>query len=305
MIRIALIGVGAGLAAAMLFASVASGSILGIFLFYLAPLPILIASLGWSHVAGLIAAVCATAIVASVSGTIFLGVPVISFGAWWLGYVALLARPASQAEGAEGEWYPVGRLVLWAALIGTLVIVATIPSFGTDQESVQAGLRKTYARILRDQSVIDLLVIAAPPAAAAFSSLVNVLNLWLAARIVKISGRLPRPWPDLAALAIPRQTTGLLVLSLGGSFLPDLFGILCSVWAASLVMVFAILGFAFLHWATRGITLRVVLLGSLYAAAAVLGWPLLVIALLGVAENIFWLRARICRRRGWATLTHS
>ena len=42
MLQIAFIGVGAGIAAALLFASVASGSILATLLFYLAPLPILI-----------------------------------------------------------------------------------------------------------------------------------------------------------------------------------------------------------------------------------------------------------------------
>src|SRR5262249_27512107 len=63
MMQIILVGLGAGAAAALLFASVVSGSIAAIFLFYLAPLPILIAALGWSHVAGLIAAASATAVV--------------------------------------------------------------------------------------------------------------------------------------------------------------------------------------------------------------------------------------------------
>jgi hypothetical protein len=49
MIQIAIIGIGAGAAAALLFASVTSGSLLSIPLFYLAPLPIMIAGLGWSH----------------------------------------------------------------------------------------------------------------------------------------------------------------------------------------------------------------------------------------------------------------
>ena len=63
MMQIVLVGLGAGAAAALLFASVASGSIAAVFLFYLAPLPILIAALGWSHWAGLIAAALATAVV--------------------------------------------------------------------------------------------------------------------------------------------------------------------------------------------------------------------------------------------------
>ncbi len=56
MMQLGLIGVGAGAAAALLFASVTSGSLLSILLFYLAPLPIMIAGLGWSHWAALVAA---------------------------------------------------------------------------------------------------------------------------------------------------------------------------------------------------------------------------------------------------------
>jgi hypothetical protein len=303
MIQIALVGLGAGIAAGLLFASLATGSITAILLFYIAPLPVFIATLGWRHVAGLIAAACATATVTIVSGAFFLAVPVISFAAWWLGYLALLARPAAHPEG-EVEWYPVGRLVLWAAMMGTLVVFAAVPNFGTDQQTVQAGLRKSYDRILRDPSLVDLLVIAAPPAAAAVTSLLNVLNLWLAARIVRISGRLARPWSSLSALALPPQAWGLLVIALGGSFLPDLFGVLCGVWAASLIIVFAILGVAVLHWTTQGMGLRTLLLTSVYASAAVLGWPLLLIALLGLAENMFNIRARIARKRASRTLTN-
>ena len=56
MMQFAIIGIGAGAAAALLFASVTSGSWLSIPLFYLAPLPIMIAGLGWSHWAALTAA---------------------------------------------------------------------------------------------------------------------------------------------------------------------------------------------------------------------------------------------------------
>jgi hypothetical protein len=297
MMKIMLVGLGAGAAAALLFASVVSGSIAAIFLFYLAPLPILIAALGWSHVAGLIAAASATAAIVAVSGTFFVAVPVIAFGAWWLGYLALLARPATNGGGAL-EWYPAGRLVLWAAVIGTLIVVAAVPNFGTDQQTLQAALRKTYERILRDQSLIDLLVVAVPPAAAVFSTIINVFNLWLAARVVKISGRLKRPWPDLAALTLPASTAGFLAAAVAGSFLPDLVGVLAGAFAASLLMVFAMLGFAVLHAITRGMSSRALVLAAVYAAAVVLGWPVLAMSILGLAEAAFNIRGRVARRRG-------
>ena len=302
MIQIVLVGLGAGAAAALLFASVVSGSLAAVFLFYLAPLPIMIAALGWSHIAGLIAAASATAAVAVLSGVFFVAVPVIAFGAWWLGYLALLARPAVNGGGGALEWYPVGRLVLWASVLGTLIVAAAVPNFGTDQESLQAALRKTYERILRDQALIDVLVVAVPPAAAVFSTVTNVFNLWLAARAVKISGRLKRPWPDLAALTLPPSSSALLAAAIAGSFLPDLPGVLAGVLAASLLMAFAILGFAVLHAITRGMRARIVMLTALYAAAIVLGWPVLAMAILGLAEILLNIRSRVARKRGPPTL---
>jgi hypothetical protein len=298
MIQMALVGLGAGAAAALLFASVASGSLAAVVLFYLAPLPIVIAALGWGHLSGLIAAVTATAAIAVLSGVFFLAVPVIAFGAWWLGYLALLARPAGNGAGGALEWYPVGRLVLWAGVIGTLVVAAAVPNFGTDQESLQAALRKTYERILRDQSLIDLLVVVVPPAAAVFSTVTNLFNLWLAARIVKISGRLTRSWPDLAALTLPAPSAGLLAGAIAGSFLPDLAGVLSGAFAASLLMVFAVLGLAVLHAITRGTAGRAVMLAGVYGVTIVLGWPILAISLVGIAEAALNIRSRVARRRG-------
>ncbi len=298
MMQIILVGLGAGAAAALLFASVVSGSIAAIFLFYLAPLPILIAALGWSHVAGLIAAASATAVVVALSGIFFIAVPVIAFGAWWLGYLALLARPATNGGGGALEWYPAGRLVLWAAVIGTLIVAAAVPNFGTDQQSLQAALRKTYERILRDQSLVDVLVVAVPPAAAVFSTIINVLNLWLAARVVKISSRLKRPWPDLTAWTLPTSTPAFLAAAIAGSFLPDLLGVLAGAFAASLLMAFAMLGFAVLHAVTRGMNTRALVLAAVYAATVVLGWPVLAMSILGLAEAAFNIRGRVARRRG-------
>jgi hypothetical protein len=302
MVQIVLVGLGAGAAAALLFASVVSGSIYAIFLFYLAPLPILIAALGWSHVAGLIAAASATAVIAVLSGVFFIAVPVIAFGAWWLGYLTLLARPSANGGGTSLEWYPVGRLVLWGAVIGTLIVAAAVPHFGTDLASLQAALRKTYERLLPEKSVIDLLVVAVPPAAAVFSTITNLVNLWLAGRIVKISGRLTRPWPDVAALTLPAAASGLLAASLAGSFLPDLVGLLSGALAASLLMAFAILGFAVLHAITRGLSSRPVVLAGTYAATFVFGWPVLLMSILGLADTVLNIRGRVAGKRGPPTL---
>src|SRR5438105_4642394 len=153
MMQIALIGIAAGLAAALLFASVATGSPLSVVLFYLAPLPLMIAAIGWSHVAGLVAALVAAAGLAAVFGWFFFLAFLIGIGApaWWLGYLTLLARPAPGAPGAL-DWYPAGRIVMWAALIGAAVVAVAILSIGGDAATFKAGLRRVFERVLRAQS---------------------------------------------------------------------------------------------------------------------------------------------------------
>jgi hypothetical protein len=313
MMQIVLIGLGAGAAAALLFASVASGSIIATVLFYLAPLPILIAALGWSHWAALVAVLSAATGLAALLGIYFVTAFLIGVGvpAWWLGYLALLARPTDVP--AAVEWYPIGRLVLWAALIGTTMVVVVIPTFGTDKESFQAGLRSAFERAIRLQTpaagpnaadraeiqrLIDILVLAIPPMAAVLTTLLNVVNLWLAGRIVKVSGRLRRPWPDLSSLALPPLASALLAAAIAGSFLPDLVGIVAGVLAASLFMAYAMVGFAVLHAITRSIRNRGVALAGAYAAVVVAGWPILGVSLLGLADGAFDIRGYVARKRG-------
>ena len=105
MMQLILIGIGAGVVTALLFASVASGALLSIVLFYIAPLPILIAALGWSHWAALVAAVTAAAGLAAFLSPLFFITFLVGIGlpAWWLGYLSLLGRPAPNAPGPM-EW---------------------------------------------------------------------------------------------------------------------------------------------------------------------------------------------------------
>ena len=95
MMQIVLIALGAAAASALLFASIASGSPLSFILANFAQLPILLAAIGWTHLAGLLAALIAAAALAAVTtGPVALAF-LLSIGlpAWWIGYLALLGRP--------------------------------------------------------------------------------------------------------------------------------------------------------------------------------------------------------------------
>ncbi len=311
MMQIALIGIGAGAAAALLFASVTSGSLLSIALFYLAPLPLMIAGLGWSHLSAMTGALAAAVTLGFVFGPVFFFTFIAGAGfpAWWLSYLTMLARPATNGGGAQIEWYPPGRLVIWAAILATLIVVVAIPNFGADAESFRAGLRSALSRVLHVEAdaptglsnsnrLVEFLVMAIPPAGAVLATITHLLNLWLAGRIVTFSGRLKRPWPQLADMTFPRSAIVALAVAAAVSFAGGLVGIVAGVLAASLLMAYGVLGFAVLHTITRGLNARGFLLGGVYAAVLVFGWPVLALCLLGLIEAAIDLRARFARKRG-------
>ncbi len=316
--QLGLIGIGAGAAGALLFASVTSGVWLSIPLFYLAPLPLMIAGLGWSHWAALIAGLTGALALAVAFGPIFFFTFLAGAGlpAWWLCYLTMLARPTGNGGAPALEWYPPGRLVIWAAVLAALIVIVAIPNFGTDAESFRAGLRNALMHILGMTSgapadtapalpgvtnagrLVDFLVAAIPPAAAVLATITNVFNLWLAARIVKFSGLLKRPWPPLPALSFPRLLAAALALAVIVSFAGGLIGIIAGVLSSSLLMAYGLLGFAVLHAITLGLNARAFVLGGVYASVAIFGWPVLALCALGLIEAAMDLRARIAQKRG-------
>src|SRR5215472_15760539 len=117
-----IIGAGSGLVSAALFASASTATSLAGLLFYLAPLPLCLAGLGWGGMAVLLSALTGTVVVAaSLGATTAAGFAVsIAAPTALLAHLALLSRPAATPNGAL-EWYPPGRIVGWAALIAGLL----------------------------------------------------------------------------------------------------------------------------------------------------------------------------------------
>jgi uncharacterized protein YybS (DUF2232 family) len=277
----------------------------------------MIAGLGWSHWAAMTAAIAGALGLGAVFGTVFLlafsaGA---GFPAWWLGYLAMLARPAAAGNGTGAgqsagsfEWYPPGRLVVWAAALGILVVIIAIPNFGIDADSFRAGLRDALNTVLRangtpgktvsnPERLIEFLVNAIPPAAAVLATITNLLNLWLAARVVKFSGRLARPWPQLSSMSFPPLMTAALAAAIVLSFLDGMLGIVGGIVAASLLLVYGVLGFAVLHAITQGTSARPFVLSITYAGVILLGWPMLALCLLGLVDTAIGLRDRILAKR--------
>ncbi len=256
MIAILLIAIAAGCASALMFASIISGALISLLLFYLAPLPLMVAALGWGPLSATIGGIAA----ATGLGAIF-GLPyciafavTIALPAWWLGHLTLLGRPVTHGASSGNdaspvapalEWYPVGRILLWITGFAALTTMAALLTLGTDAATITGALRRGLMRIIgpRDaastgetEQWIDALVTIAPAAAAVVAMMTLTLNLWLAAKITATSGRLHRPWPDLKSAALPPMTLAALCVAVAFCFSGGLLAILAQIVTSALIM---------------------------------------------------------------------
>jgi hypothetical protein len=307
------LGIGAGLVSAFLFTAAGAGSLLGVMLMYLAPLPILIVALGWHHLLGVLAlsvgALAVSFLFRSSTGIAFAIGPGLS--AWFPAYLALLARPVPSGDGRlEGRrWLSVGDLLFWLAVTGAVIAFAAIAATtGGDLERYRQALERAATELLNRpagrggapqpmplpaQEFAAMMVWLAPAVLGSALTLMVSVNLWLAARIVAVSGRLNRPWPDLTSTRMPLAAALVLVGALvftQGSGLAS-FGAMAIVGA--FVVAFAFQGLAVIHFVTRGRAARPIMLAGLYFLTALLSYVLLpAFALLGLVDSLVGLRRR-------------
>jgi hypothetical protein len=311
-----LIGLGAGLVSAVLFASASTGTILGLFvLFLLSPLPVAIVGLGWGWTIATAAAAAGAALI-TIAGTpraailyvLALGLPTVI-----LVYLTLLNRtvPTAPDDGTQSGivWYPLGRIVtaaaLWAGSLGALALLATASDF----EGLRAALRATFERVFINAvmpvgerrigesevaAFSEVMVLSYSSAVAVMWMTIACLNIWLAGIVTRASGRLARPWPDLSALTLPRSLPLAFALAIGLTFLlPPYLGLMASGFASAFMFAFMLVGLAIIHSITRGHGLRPAILGGVYVALLVFN-PLssFILGMVGLAEPFSPLRRR-------------
>lgn len=310
-----LIAVAAGLASALMFASIVSGALISIVLFYLAPLPLMVAALGWGSVTALIGGIVAALGLGAIFGFPYMAAfaLTIALPAWWLGYLTLLARPVSNDPQLANlapalDWYPTGRILVWTAAFATLTTVSALLTLGSDAETITSALRRGLLRIIGGRGtvtpagesvqVVDALVAVAPGVATIIAMVTLTLNLWLAAKITTTSGRLKRPWPDLRTTTLPRTVLGALLVAVVLCFTGGLLAMIAQIVSASLLMAYAFTGFAVLHTVTQAFSGRAFVLGAAYAGTLFIGWPLIGMIGLGLADAVLGIRQAYWNRRG-------
>jgi len=304
-----LIALGAGIVSATVFASATTGPLLvRIVLFLLTPLALCLAGLGIGPLAAAIAGIAGTALVFAAGSS----TAALIFAASQALPVVVLARLASLNRQSPGqtEWYPIGRIVLAAALMAAVFSMLTLFLLGGDVETLRATLRTMLESFIQTELAkipdapalgskeideVTSVTLALLPAASAISTMGSLLfNMWLAGRITLASGRLLRPWPDLAAITYPPGTPLMLAAATTAAFLSGLLGLIATGFAGPLFLAYVLMGLAVVHYITRGRPWRPFALWAVYAALFIVNTVAsLAVAILGLTESVWPLRKMV------------
>jgi len=278
---------------------VLAGSTGSMILVYLAQLPLFAAGLwlgtGAAAAAGLIAAL----ILAGAGNLLASGL----FAALNIVPVVLLMRQSLLFRTAPGnavEWYPPGLLTAWLTGLGLVAAAVTFVFFGGPQ-GMQAALREALAPALDRRlgeitpEIDELLAFVAfifPGIIATSWMVMTASNGILAQGLLARFGASWRPSPDLAALALPMWIAVLLAVASGATLLGGTARFIGVNVLIVLAVPFCLAGLAVLHAVARRFPRPAVTLAVFYLLAGILGWPLLLIALLGLLDSPLGLRRR-------------
>ena len=331
------IGALAGLVSALLFGMLLQAGPFAIVLYLLSPLPILIVGLGWSHRAGLAAVLAgALALALGVNAFLAVGYAAyLAVPAWWLAYLALLGRPNADGSlewyplGRLLFW-----VAGTASLAFVAIAVIATPDYATFRSQIAVMAKKVVDVQMQKSGlplpppkptpqasgespppaqepnnpptdgtpdlateVAELLTTIAPGLAAQGLTVLLAFYLWMAARIVQVSGRLMRPWPDIPATMMPRAALATFAGAIALSLVPGFPGVLGVALIGSLSAAFALQGLAAFHDRSRGRPARPALLVCLYVIVFLTqGVALVALTLFGMADTALARRSGAGRR---------
>lgn len=307
------IGLAAGVAAAVMVLSaqrqpLTSPAFISCSLFCFSPLPLMIATLGWGRLAGLVALFCATALMMGLSPFYALGYLFsIVAPAWMLAVFTItpafyLRRPKDLPPAYPNP----GAISVFAALL--FIIQGIVVQYFIDVnfvgvDGIQFLTSSTMHKILSSGDAPFVFILGpeqlrkilklVPTVFAVLGLLIYLVNLYLAARSVQISQRLSRPWCDISTgFQLPRTLSILTVIALVLAFhSPSPIADYSRIITCTFATLYVFLGLATLHALTRNMPARPFLLVALYLSCILAPqFVLPILSLLGIIENFVRLR---------------
>lgn len=295
------LAIAAGLASAVLFLAVLSGSAVGLLSTYVAPLPLLSAGLSLGTMAVVVAAaVGAVAAAFATGGVAWPYLFAVAVPAVLVVRQALLSR---RRQDDAVEWYPPGLLLGWlfgavclATAVATLYFAGEPEGFPGAVEQLVGQAVETLGRgdspgegltPQQREQLTALWVPFLPAMVGASWVLMTVLNGVLAQGGLVRMGRNRRPSPAYAAVVLPDWVAwGLLVGAVLAMLAEGSLGYAARNVAVLLLVAYVFPGLAWIHGALRskanGRTWLALFYGVFFVA---FGWAVIVVAGLGLIRH--------------------
>jgi Predicted membrane protein (DUF2232) len=213
---------------------------------------------------------------------------------------ALLARNGPQ--GAV-EWYPPGLLTAWLTGLGLAALAAALLLLG-GPSGIEALLRESLAPAIdrfvneseASRGALTAELARVVPGVVAASWMVMTASTAMLAQGLLARFRVSwRPSPDLAALTLPIWVTVVFGVAVTATAMGGAARFLGINVMIVLAIPFCFAALAVLHAAVRRLRRPQIPLVGFYVLAGLLGWPLLVIAVVGLFDALFGLRRRFAR----------
>ena len=302
----AAVAIACGAGGACLYLAATLGTPGGLVLVYMTQLPLFLAGLWLGTGAAALAGLAGVLVILAASD--LLGAAV--FAAVNAVPVVLLVRQALLARAdSEGAviWYPPGLLTAWLTALGLAGIAAAVLLFG-GPDGLQSALTSVVAEIIerlagtsvpdRDQAA-SLLAMLIPGIVAASWMIMLVANAALAQGVLARFGANWRPSPDLAGLGLPLWVPVALGLAAAAVVFGGALRFVGINMLILLSVPFCLAGLAVLHAAVRHMSHPAMALVGFYMLAALFGWPLVAVAILGLLESGLGLRRRLAAPGSW------
>lgn len=298
-----LIAIGGGLVCALFGLSVISGSAAANILFFSSQLPLFLVGLSLGLSSAAIACIVAAGTIAVgtnlPAATLFaalIGVPVLI-----VIRQSLMSRPGTKAGSVE--WYPPGRLLglltgygLAMLAVASLAILASdggLESSVRDHLQARQGDVSVAGMALRLELLISFVIIYFPALVVTALLLMAIVNTVLAQTILVHFNRNRRPSPRYGELELPRWLTIGLAVVLAASLLPGQAGLSARNAAIIIGLPFFFVGLAVIHTVAQRFAARKMLLLAVYVILILFGWPVVVVAGLGIVEQWALIRLRL------------
>ncbi len=291
----AMIAVVAGSASALVYASLLTASPAAFLLAYLAQLPLFAAGLWMGTGAAALASLAGIVVTFIAGGFVFAAIYTVANCAPVLLVVrqALLWRPTA---GGGVEWYPPGRLLLALFAFMALVFAGAAIAFADRPGGLEGTLEGTIVQTfnrLRGPAGLEIANLEefAAQIARLFAGIVAVswlvmtaINGALGQWLVRRAGVNRRPTPEMADIDLPTWFVGLTAIFAAGSFIDGFAGFASRNMIVIFIAVYALAGLGVVHALIRNLQWRGMALGAVYGAIVVFGWPIAVVAVLGLIE---------------------